>query len=65
MADTIKCYCLQGPRGFHCPLVSDRSVLEQTWNYKVRGEAICEVEIDSTFVCKEERSTSCDSCPFK
>lgn len=65
MADTIKCYCLQGSKGFHCPLVTDRSVLEKTWIYKVRGEAICEVEIDSTFVCKEKRSTSCNSCPFK
>ena len=65
MADLVKCYCLEGSKGYHCPLTTDRRDLELTWNYKVRGEAICEVEIDPAFVCGEERSTSCVHCPFK
>ena len=48
-----------------CPLTTDRSDLEKTFNYQVRGEEIIEVEIDDTFVCKEERKPHCKNCPFK
>lgn len=49
----------------HCPLTTNREDLEKTFNYQVRGEEIMEVEIDSAFVCEEERINSCINCPFK
>ena len=49
----------------HCPLTTEREGLERTFNYQVRGEEIIEVEIDDTFVCKEERKDYCKDCPFK
>lgn len=65
MADLVKCYCLEGRKGLHCPLSTERGDLEKTFNYQVRGEAIREVEIDPTFVCEEKRSNYCVHCPFK
>lgn len=43
----------------------EREDLERTFNYKVRGEEITEVEIDDAFVCEEERKDHCKNCPFK
>ena len=66
MADTIKCYCLEGRNGnLHCPLSTDVRSLELTFNVSVRGEGIREVEIDKAFVCKDERKSYCNNCPFK
>ena len=62
---TTKCYCLSKNGNMHCPLTTDKSELERTFNYQVRGEAIQEVEIDNKFVCEEERKPYCKSCPFK
>ena len=65
MAKTIKCFCLSDKGKMHCPLTTDRTDLERTFNYNVRGEEILEVEIDKAFVCKEERKDYCKNCPFK
>lgn len=65
-SETIKCYCLQTRSGnMICPLTTDRSDLEKTFNYQVRGEEILEVEIDKSFVCTDERKPHCKNCPFK
>lgn len=64
-ADSVFCYCLSNNGHMHCPLSTDRSQLERTFNYQVRGEAIVEVEIDQSFVCDKERKASCENCPFK
>ena len=48
-----------------CPLTTKREDLEKTFNYQVRGDEIISVEIDSSFVCKEERKADCKNCPFK
>lgn len=63
--ETIKCYCLSNKGNMHCPLTTEREDLERTFNYQVRGEDILSVEIDKSFVCKEERKGYCEHCPFK
>lgn len=60
----IKCYCLKGRSGMHCPLTTNREDLEKTFNYQVRGEEIIEVEIDDSFDCQDEQTSSCINCPF-
>lgn len=66
MADTIKCYCLRTKEGkMHCPLSTDRASLRHTFNFMVRGEEIVDVEVDKAFVCKDERKSYCNNCPFK
>lgn len=60
-----ECYCLLNHGKLHCPLTTDRSDLEGTFNYRVRGEEIIRVEIDNNFVCQEERNDNCKNCPFK
>lgn len=63
---TVKAFCLRTRQGkMICPLTTERSDLEKTFNYQVRGEEIIEVEIDDTYVCKEERKAHCENCPFK
>lgn len=63
---TIKAFCLRTRNGkMICPLTTKREDLEKTFNYQVRGAEIISVEIDSTFVCKEEREDHCKNCPFK
>ena len=65
MANTTKCYCLRTKDGgLHCPLSTDRSLLERTFNAFVRGEEIVDVEIDNSFVCNKERKSYCENCPF-
>lgn len=61
----VKCFCLVGQNGMHCPLSTDKKDLERTFNYQVRGENIIEIEIQDNFVCKEERKDMCKYCPFK
>lgn len=62
---TIKCYCLKSRKnGLHCPLTTEVRDLELTFNYQVRQEEIVEVEIDDSFVCKDERTKMCKNCPF-
>lgn len=61
----IRCWCLKGRNGFHCPLTTDRSELERTFNYRVRGEEIVWVDIDASFVCPDEKNEGkCHGCPF-
>ena len=62
---TIVCYCLSDRGRLHCPLTTDRSDLERTFNHQVRGEDIVRVEIDPAFVCHEARTPHCKNCPFK
>lgn len=63
--DIVKCFCLRSRTGkMHCPLTTDKSDLERTFNYQVRGEEIIEVGIDKAFVCKDERKAHCKNCPF-
>ena len=62
---TIKCLCLSNKGKLHCPLTTERKDLEHTFNYQVRDEQIVEVEIDDSFVCKDERTKMCENCPFK
>ena len=62
---TIRCYCLSDKGKMHCPLSTDRSSLECTFNHQVRGEEILEVEIDDAFVCEKKRDKMCENCPFK
>lgn len=64
--ETIKAFCLRTRNGnMICPLSTKREDLEKTFNYQVRGAEIISVDIDSTFVCKEERIDHCKNCPFK
>ena len=66
MADTIRCYCIKTTKGnIICPLTTERKDLENTFNYRVRGDEIIWVDIDKSFVCKEERKAHCKNCPFK
>lgn len=63
---TIKALCLRTRNGkMICPLTTKREDLEKTFNYQVRGDEIISIEIDSSFVCKEERKEHCKNCPFK
>ena len=64
--DVVRCYCLQTREGkMHCPLTTDEKDLENTFNYRVRGEKIIWVDIDKYFVCNDERKDYCKNCPFK
>ena len=64
--NVVRCYCLRDHNGnMHCPLTTDERDLMHTFNYFVRDEEIIWVDIDKSFVCKEERKDSCKNCPFK
>ena len=66
MAKSIRCYCLMTAGGkMHCPLTTEKKTLENTFNFRVRGEQIIWVDIDENFVCKENRKDYCKDCPFK
>lgn len=65
--DCIKCYCIKVRQtgNLICPLTTVRKDLENTFNYRVRGDEIIEVYIDKAFVCDNERKPHCKNCPFK
>lgn len=61
--ETIKCYCFSKHGNPHCPLAKHPDDLKKYFNYFT--EEIIWVEIDTAFVCDEERTKQCNDCPFK
>lgn len=61
----MKGYCLKSNDGLHCPVVGmhEFDKLANTFNHKVRGELIVEVDIDDSFKCNGGHKV-CKDCIF-
>ena len=62
--NVTRCYCYFKNNKPHCPLAGNEKDLQDLHLFNDFIEPVGWVDIDNSFVCKEERKEHCKHCPF-